>query len=95
MVSNSWGKDRYDKPTLDRIFDALVISGLERVRKPTPEIYALGASRVGLEPAHCVFVDDLPGNLKPAREMGMATVHHRTAEETIPQLEELLGVALR
>jgi FMN phosphatase YigB (HAD superfamily) len=42
-----------------------------------------------------VFVDDLPGNLKPARELGMATVHHTSADETIPQLEELLGVVLR
>ena len=38
------------------------------------------------------FIDDLPGNLKPARAMGMATVHHTTAEESVPQLEELLGV---
>jgi putative hydrolase of the HAD superfamily len=42
-----------------------------------------------------VFVDDLPGNLKPAREIGMATVHHRSAEQTIAELEELLGVSLR
>jgi hypothetical protein len=27
--------------------------------------------------------------------MGMATVRHTTAAETIPQLEELLGVPLR
>jgi hypothetical protein len=40
-------------------------------------------------------VDDLPPNLKPAAELGMATVRHVTAEETIPQLEELLGVRLR
>ena len=34
------------------------------------------------------------GNLKPARAMGMATVHHVSADETIPQLEDLLGVKL-
>ena len=39
-------------------------------------------------------MDDLPGNLKPARELGMATVLHRSAGETIPQLERLLGVSL-
>jgi putative hydrolase of the HAD superfamily len=42
-----------------------------------------------------VFVDDLPFNLEPAAQLGMATVHHRTAEETVPALESLLGVALR
>jgi putative hydrolase of the HAD superfamily len=41
-----------------------------------------------------VFVDDLPGNLKPARAMGMATVVHRSAAETVAELEEQLGVSL-
>ena len=69
---------------------------LRRGRDPQArpaKIYALGAEAVGLEPAECVFVDDLPGNLKPARELGMATVHHVRAEDTIPELEELLGVS--
>ena len=95
MVSNSWGADRYDMDALERMFDGWVISGEVKVRKPDPRIYAMGAEAIGLPPEQCVFVDDLPGNLKPARAIGMATVHHTTAEETIPQLEELLGVALR
>ena len=41
-----------------------------------------------------MFVDDLRGNLKPARALGMATVHHVSAEETVPELERLLGVEL-
>ena len=70
----------------------MVISGEVGIRKPAPEIYALGAERIGLEPEACVFVDDLAFNLEPAAELGMATVHHRTAEETIAELERLLGV---
>ena len=95
MVSNSWGDDRYDRNALERTFDAWVISGEVRLRKPDPQIYALGAERIGLDPSDCIFVDDLRGNLKPAQKLGMATVHHRTADETIPQLEELLGIPLR
>lgn len=95
LISNSWGTAlKYDPATMERLFDGLVISHLEGMRKPDPRIYALGAERIGLEPAGCVFVDDLRGNLKPARALGMTTVHHVTAAETIPQLEELLGVAL-
>ena len=71
-----------------------MISDDEGMRKPDPAIYELGAERIGLAPEDCVFVDDLKGNLKPARAMGMATVHHVTADETIPQLEDLLGVKL-
>lgn len=94
LISNSWGAERYDRAQLDELFDGVVISGEVGVRKPSPEIYALGAEAIGLPPAECVFVDDLPGNLKPARALGMATVHHTDAASTIPALEELLGVSL-
>ncbi|MBV9415241.1 MAG: HAD-IA family hydrolase, partial [Solirubrobacterales bacterium] len=86
---------RYPRELLAELFDGVVISGEIGIRKPSPEIYRLGAERIGLEPAECVFVDDLPFNLSPAAELGMATVHHRRAEETIDELERLLGVGLR
>jgi epoxide hydrolase-like predicted phosphatase len=95
LVSNSWGTRRYDRRLLDELFDGLVISGEEGMRKPAPEIYELGAERIGLPPAQCVFVDDLPFNLEPASELGMATVHHTSAGQTIPELERLLGVELQ
>ena len=94
LVSNSWGKGRYDRSQFPALFDGTVISGEVGLRKPDPEIYRMGAEAIGLDPADCVFVDDLPGNLKPARAIGMATVHHRSAAETVPELERLLGVAL-
>jgi epoxide hydrolase-like predicted phosphatase len=95
LVSNSWGTRRYPRELLAELFDGVVISGEVGIRKPAPEIYALGAQRIGLAPEACVFVDDLPFNLVPAAELGMATVHHRTARETLAELEPLLGVALR
>jgi epoxide hydrolase-like predicted phosphatase len=95
LVSNSWGTRRYPRDILAALFDGVVISGEVGIRKPAPEIYALGAQSIGLAPEACVFVDDLPFNLEPAAELGMATVHHRTAGETVPELESLLGVALR
>jgi putative hydrolase of the HAD superfamily len=95
LISNSWGKGRYDRARFPELFDGTVISGEVGIRKPMPEIYEMGARAIGLAPAECVFVDDLPGNLKPARELGMATVHHRSAAETVPELERLLGVSLR
>jgi epoxide hydrolase-like predicted phosphatase len=94
LISNSWGVDRYPQQLMDELFDGVVISGVVGIRKPAPEIYAMGAKAVGLAPDDCVFVDDLGFNLKPARELGMATVLHTDAEQTIVQLEELLGVAL-
>ena len=95
LLSNSWGQERYDRATLEELFDTVVISGEVGMRKPSPEIYALAAERLGREPERIVFVDDLPGNLKPAREIGMATVLHRDAGATVAELEQHLGVSLR
>jgi len=95
LISNSWGTRRYDREHLAELFDGIVISGEVGIRKPAPEIYAIGAERIGLEPSECVFVDDLPFNLEPAAELGMATVHHVDTPETIGELERLLGVALQ
>jgi epoxide hydrolase-like predicted phosphatase len=94
LVSNSWGTRRYDRAMLAELFDGVVISGEVGIRKPAPRMYELGAEAVGVAPPDCVFVDDLPFNLVPAAELGMATVHHTDAATTIPQLERLLGVAL-
>jgi len=95
LVSNSWGKGRYDRSRFPILFDGIVISGEVGIRKPDPEIYRLGAEAIELAPAECVFVDDLPGNLKPARELGMATVHHADSDATVAELERLLDVRLR
>jgi epoxide hydrolase-like predicted phosphatase len=94
LISNSWGVERYPQDLMDDLFDGVVISGIVGIRKPAPEIYAMGAESVGLPPGVCVFVDDLGFNLKPAQELGMATVLHTDAARTIVQLEDLLGVAL-
>ncbi|HWF31604.1 MAG TPA: HAD family phosphatase [Solirubrobacteraceae bacterium] len=95
LVSNSWGVHRYPHDLFEELFDGVVISGEEGTRKPARLMYELGAERAGLAAAQCVFVDDLPFNLTPAEELGMATVHHTSAEESIPQLERILGLALR
>jgi putative hydrolase of the HAD superfamily len=95
LISNSWGTRRYDRVQLKKLFDGVVISGEVGIRKPAPAIYVMGAQTIGVEPSACVFVDDLPFNLEPAAKLGMATVHHLSAEETIPELERLLGVELR
>jgi epoxide hydrolase-like predicted phosphatase len=94
LVSNSWGTHRYPHELFAEIFDGVVISGVEGMRKPSRRMYELGAERAGVPAELCVYVDDLPFNLEPARELGMATIHHTSADTTLPELERLLGVAL-
>jgi epoxide hydrolase-like predicted phosphatase len=94
LISNSWGSGIYQRAPLDA-FHEVVISGDEGLHKPEPEIYHLGAKRIGIEPARCAFVDDLRENVRGAEEVGMVAVLHRDTEATVARLEELLGVSLR
>ena len=94
LLSNSWGADLYPRQVLDGMFDVVVISGEVGMRKPDPEIFALVVERLGVSAPGCVFVDDHPGHLKAAQEIGMTTVLHRSPAETISELEALLELEL-
>jgi putative hydrolase of the HAD superfamily len=95
LISNSWGRGRYDRDSFAELFDGVVISGEVGLYKPQPEIFRLGAERVGLTPPDCVFVDDLRENCEGAEAVGMTAVLHRGADSSLERLEELLGVPLR
>ena len=93
LISNSWGEGlAYDEAILDELFDAVVISGDVGLHKPQPEIFLMGAERIGVAPEDCVFVDDLRENCAGAEAVGMKAILHRGSAGTLPQLEELLGV---
>ena len=56
------------------LFDDVIESSVEGIRKPNPEIYKLACRRISVEPEKCLFIDDLGINLKPAKELGMKTI---------------------
>lgn len=95
LLSNSWGLELYPRSILEEICDVIVISGEVGMRKPDADIFTLTADKLALAPERCIFVDDHPGHLKTAAEVGMTTVLHRTPAETIPELEGLLQLELR
>ena len=80
---------------LGRLVPRSAISGEVGLAKPDPEIYLLTAKKLNLEPAECVFVDDLAINVRGAAEAGMVGVHHRSTRSTLEELEILLAIALR
>jgi putative hydrolase of the HAD superfamily/hydrolase len=93
LLSYSWG-NTYPRDTWDGMFDDLVISGEVGLRKPEPEIFRLAAGRLGLEPAECVFVDDLQLNVDGARAVGMTAILHTEYDQTRRALEDLFGADL-
>ncbi|MGH7722682.1 MAG: HAD family hydrolase [Candidatus Dormibacteria bacterium] len=59
---------------VDELFDVVVDSSQVRLRKPDPAIFRLTCARLGLEPAECLFIDDLRCNVDAATELGMTTI---------------------
>lgn len=80
---------------LDGLFDTIVESAREGLRKPDPQIYTLTCARLGVGPQESVFLDDIGANLKPARALGMATIKVTDPAAAIAELGELLGISLR
>ncbi|MGW7047069.1 HAD-IA family hydrolase [Streptomyces avermitilis] len=72
-------------------FDAVILSELEGVRKPSTFIYQQALNALELTGPECVFVDDHAENLPPAEALGIRTIHHTTdPEATAQQLDALL-----
>ena len=74
------------------LFDVVVESSVEGVRKPQPRIYEIACERLGVAPANTVFLDDLGINLKPARAMGMTTIKVVTEEQALAELAAATGL---
>ena len=74
------------------LFDVVVESSIEGMRKPDPKIYELTCERLGVSPARAVFLDDLGINLKPARALGMATIKVLNEDQAIDELYDLTGL---
>jgi putative hydrolase of the HAD superfamily len=76
------------------LFDLIVESSKEGIRKPNPRFYELACNRLGIEPTDAVFLDDLGMNLKPARDLGMMTIKVVTEAQALADLERILGIPL-
>jgi len=77
------------------LFDHVIESAKIGLRKPDPRIYRMMVDRLGVDPKHCVYLDDLGVNLKPARDMGMTTIKVLNAPQAIAELEAATGSVLR
>jgi putative hydrolase of the HAD superfamily len=77
-----------------QLFDLVVESSKEGLRKPDPRFYLLACQRLGIAPTQTVFLDDLGVNLKSARELGMTTIKVVSEQQAIDELSAVLGMPL-
>jgi putative hydrolase of the HAD superfamily len=76
------------------LFDHVIESAKIGLRKPDPRIYRMMVEALGVDPQHCIYLDDLGVNLKPARDMGMITIKVVSAAQAIAELETATGLKL-
>lgn len=70
------------------LFEGILVSGQEKLKKPDPRIYRLLISRYGIEePDKALFIDDNADNVASARQVGLQAVQFTSPA----QLEEDLG----
>lgn len=97
-LTNNWRREGPEDDVIPHHlrdhFDAFVESRVVGLRKPDPRIYVLACRELGVEPARTAFLDDIGGNLKPARALGMATIKVDDPERALVELGALLGLEL-
>ncbi|OGY84540.1 MAG: hypothetical protein A3F54_05540 [Candidatus Kerfeldbacteria bacterium RIFCSPHIGHO2_12_FULL_48_17] len=66
-----------------------VFSHIAGVRKPDPKMYQLVLQKTTTPAAQCLFIDDKPAMLEPARKLGMHVIHFTGPEQLEKDLQSL------
>ncbi len=93
-LTNNWKSDGKDRHGLRPYFDVFIESSVVGLRKPDPRIYELALERIGVTAEEAVFLDDIGGNLKTARAMGITTIKVVDAASALAELGATLSVEL-
>jgi putative hydrolase of the HAD superfamily len=75
-------------------FDHVIESSKAGIRKPDPRIYAMMCEALSVDPARCVYLDDLGINCKPAAAMGMTAIKVTGEEQALADLSKVLSLPL-
>jgi 2-haloacid dehalogenase len=70
-------------------FDGVVVSGTEKMRKPTPEFYQILLDRYEVNPQEALFIDDNYRNIVAAEKVGIKSIHFTSSEQLEEELDNL------
>jgi 2-haloacid dehalogenase len=74
-------------PGIFRLFDGEVVSYNTDMAKPDKRIYRYALRKFRLKAGECVYIDNQPENIPPARELGMKAIRFRGAGKLKQQLK--------
>jgi 2-haloacid dehalogenase len=70
-------------------FEGIVVSGVEKIRKPEPEFYKILFDRYKVNPSRALFIDDNLKNIDAGKTMGLTTIHFQSPLQLRNELERL------
>ena len=74
------------------LFDAVIESSKVGLRKPDPKIYLMMCELLAVEPAACIYLDDLGVNCKPAAQLGMVAIKVENEAQALAALATATGL---
>ncbi len=81
-----WALDNFE---FLKWFDGIVVSGVEKTRKPFPEFYQILFDRYNINPSEAIFIDDNIKNVEGSKNIGLPVIHFQSAEQLKEELEKL------
>uniref|UniRef100_A0A452HT41 AB hydrolase-1 domain-containing protein n=1 Tax=Gopherus agassizii TaxID=38772 RepID=A0A452HT41_9SAUR len=101
VLTNNWIDDGPQRhitalafSLLRRHFDLVIESCRVGLKKPDPRIYEYALNVLKAKPQEVIFLDDIGANLKPAQEMGIATIFVKDTDAALKELQDLCGIQL-
>jgi putative hydrolase of the HAD superfamily len=94
ILSNSVAGARREEQArygFEELVDVVVYSHEAGVAKPDPEAFLLLCRALGVQPSDLVFLDDVPGHIDAACQLGIHGIVHVSAPESIAAVGALIG----
>jgi 2-haloacid dehalogenase len=71
------------------LFRDVAVSGVERVLKPSAELFNILFRRNNIVPDQAIFIDDSIRNVDAARALGLHAIHFRSADQLEQEMLQL------
>lgn len=69
-------------------FEGIVVSGVEKTRKPFPEFYKILFDRYYIDPKKALFIDDNIRNIEGGKALGLTTIHFQSPAQLRAELQQ-------
>ncbi len=69
-------------------FEGIVVSGVEKTRKPYADFYHILFERYSIDPRRALFIDDNIKNIEGGKAVGLNTIHFQSPQQLRNELQK-------